>query len=197
MCIRDRVLLADLPTVGPLRDPYPRSLDIPAEPTRVARWKGVLEESGPRPWIGITWRAGLPGQPPSRALSKNVPPAALATSVAALRGTVLSLQRDAQPGEIEAAGAALGHGIVDLAAANADLEDALALVALLDRHIGVSSTNMHLAAAAGRSADVLVPFPPEWRWGAEGAATPWFPGFRVHRQRRDGDWSEALAAIAR
>jgi hypothetical protein len=54
---------------------------------------------------------------------------------------------------------------------------------------------MHLAAAAGATADVLVPFPPEWRWGVAGES-PWFPGFRVFRQRPDGDWSRALAELA-
>jgi hypothetical protein len=84
----------------------------------------------------------------------------------------------------------------DFSTINEDLEDALAVISSLDRHVGVSNTNMHLAAAAGRTADVLVPFPPEWRWGVESDTSAWFPGFRVHRQRRDGDWSAALAALA-
>jgi hypothetical protein len=57
--------------------------------------------------------------------------------------------------------------------------------------VGVSSTNMHLAASAGATADVLVPFPPEWRWRLEGDS-PWFPGFRVHREDRDGRWAIRL-----
>ena len=67
-------------------------------------------------------------------------------------------------------------------------------MALLDRHAGVSNTNMHLAAAAGATADVLVPFPPEWRWGL-GEESAWFPGFRIHRQTRERDWSHALAEL--
>jgi hypothetical protein len=53
---------------------------------------------------------------------------------------------------------------------------------------------MHLAAAAGATADVLVPYPPEWRWRRSGES-PWFPGFRVHRQSPDSDWSGALAGL--
>jgi hypothetical protein len=41
---------------------------------------------------------------------------------------------------------------------------------------------------------VLVPFPPEWRWRAEGESR-WFPGFRVLRQDVDGSWERALAAL--
>jgi ADP-heptose:LPS heptosyltransferase len=108
---------------------------------------------------------------------------------------VFALQRGAEPGELAAARAALGRPIHDLSRAGDDLEDALAIVACVDRHIGVSSTNMHLAALAGATADVLMPFPPEWRWRPEGES-PWFPGFRVHRQAPDGDWSRALAGLS-
>jgi hypothetical protein len=53
---------------------------------------------------------------------------------------------------------------------------------------------MHLAVACGTTADVMVPFPPEWRWGLAGDS-PWFPGFRVHRQAPSGDWGEAFSAL--
>jgi hypothetical protein len=56
---------------------------------------------------------------------------------------------------------------------------------------------MHLRAGLGRAARVLVPCPPEWRWMARGGASPWFPGFCLYRQRGDGDWDGALAALRR
>jgi hypothetical protein len=84
----------------------------------------------------------------------------------------------------------------DFSAANAELEDMLALLALLDEYVGVSNTNMHLAAGLGKRARVLVPYPPEWRWMVEGAASPWFPGFVVYRQSPDKDWTAALARLA-
>jgi hypothetical protein len=56
---------------------------------------------------------------------------------------------------------------------------------------------MHLRAAVGKTARVLVPRPAEWRWTMVGDESPWFPGFRVYRQGPDGDWSEALARLAR
>jgi hypothetical protein len=72
----------------------------------------------------------------------------------------------------------------------------LALLALVDDYVGVSNTNMHLRAGAGRSARVLVPAPPEWRWMVSGEESPWFPGFRIYRQGTDGDWGEPLARLA-
>ena len=176
-------------------DPCPTPLRIPPDPQRLAAWREKLQALGPRPWIGVTWRAGTPGEVLALGLYKTVPVSALMAAVAPLGGTVVALQRELKAGEIEAASAALGRPVHDLSAVNDDLEDALAAIALLDRHVGVSSTNMHLAAAAGRTADVLVPFPPEWRWGL-GEESLWFPGFRVHRQSREGDWSAALAGVA-
>ncbi|MDH3435828.1 MAG: glycosyltransferase, partial [Betaproteobacteria bacterium] len=67
--------------------------------------------------------------------------------------------------------------------------------ALADEYVGVSNTNMHLRAAAGRTARVLLPCPAEWRWMAAGASSPWFPGFSLYRQSPDGDWSAALAKL--
>jgi tetratricopeptide (TPR) repeat protein len=190
------ILVADLPAVEPALASCPPSLRIAPDPRRVGEWRRKLEAAGPRPWIGATWRAGTPGDVLAHGLFKTVPVEDFMAALSPLGGTVVALQRRPQPGEIDAAARALGRAVHDGSAINDDLGDALALAALLDRHVGVSNTNMHLAAAAGKTADVLVPFPPEWRWGLSGDS-PWFPGFRVHRQGPDGDWSPALAAIAR
>jgi tetratricopeptide (TPR) repeat protein len=188
------LLIGDLPSLDGMQ-PLAPSLSIAADPSRVQSWRRTLEAAGPRPWIGVAWRAGTPADSQAHGLYKAVPLEALMRALAPLGGTVVSLQRHPASGEIGAASSALGAPVIDLARANDDLEDGLALVSQLDRQVGVSNTNVHLAAAAGGNGDVLVPFPPEWRWGAAGLS-PWFPNFRVHRQGRDGDWSAALAAIA-
>jgi hypothetical protein len=172
------------------------SLRIDPLPERLASWRARLEAAGPRPWIGVTWRAGTPPEELAHGLHKTVPQDLLFNAVRAMGGTVIALQRKPAAGEIDAAGHLLCGKVHDFTGSNDQLEDALALVALLDRHIGVSNTNMHLAAAAGATADVLVPFPPEWRWRIEGDS-PWFPGFRVHRQEPGGDWTRALAGLPR
>lgn len=189
------ILVGDLPSLEGM-EALPTAFAISPEPARLRLWRDRLAASGPRPWIGITWRAGTPAAVLEHGLSKNAPLDALCRAVGPLGGTVLALQRMPREGEIESASAALGARVHDLSSVNDDLEDALALVAILDRHVCVSNTNVHLAAAAGASLDVLVPFPPEWRWGAAGAS-PWFPSFRVHRQLPGGEWSHALAGIAR
>jgi len=189
------ILVGDLPMVSAHPEaPFAPSLEIVPENARTREWTRRLEAAGPRPWIGVTWRAGTPADVLAHGLHKTISPTDLMTALRPLGGTVVALQRGIRAGELDAARAALGATVHDFSAANDDLEDALALVALLDRHVGVSNTNMHLAAAAGATADVLVPYPPEWRWRRSGES-PWFPGFRVHRQSPDSDWSGALAGL--
>ena len=191
------LLAGDLPQLFGDADPTQvPSLGIPPIAARVARWRTTLEAVGPRPWIGASWRAGTGPQDQPHALSKRVPAESLFGALAAIPGTLVSLQRAVRGDEIEVAGRAAGRKVHDLARVHDDLEDVLALVTLLDRHVAVSSTTMHLAAAAGATADVLVPFPPEWRWRSQGDS-PWFPGFRVHRQRVDASWSPAVEEAAR
>jgi tetratricopeptide (TPR) repeat protein len=188
------LMIGDLPQIAGGDPSAQPGLSIAPLPDRLAAWRKRLEAAGPRPWIGVTWRAGTPHDELTRGLYKTVPQPAFFEAVGALDGTVVALQRKPEAGELAAATKMLGRTLHDFTRMNDDLEDALALVALLDRHIGVSNTNMHLADAAGKTADVLVPFPPEWRWRIEGES-PWFPGFRVHRQTIDGDWSTAINGV--
>lgn len=190
------ILIGDLPTMfadDPLSIP---GLQLAPLPERVAHWREKLERAGPHPWVGVTWRAGLSPEASPTGLHKNVPLEMLLPAVRLIGNTFVALQRHPRAPEIAAGSETLRMALHDFSDANENMEDALALVSLLDRHVGVSNTNMHLAEAVGKTADVLVPFPPEWRW-RESGNSPWFPGFRVCRQRPDGDWNEALAAIRR
>lgn len=187
------ILLGDLAAMDAFR--VRPSLHVAPEPERLERIRAALEKMGPRPWIGLTWRAGTPADVVAHGLYKTAPMERLMSAVAPTKATVFALQRGLQEGELRAAASALGRPIHDLSAHNEDPEDALALMCLLDRYVGVSNTNMHLAVSCGVTADVMVPFPPEWRWGLAGGS-PWFPGFRVHRQLPNGDWSEAFSALA-
>jgi len=187
------VLLGDLPTLDPaLAHAHAPSLAITPSVEALERMRARLEAAGPRPWIAVTWRAGV--APETGGLAKQVPVEALFEALRPSHGTVLALQRAPTPDELDRAAAALGRTVHDLSGVNAELEDALALVSLVDRHIAVSNTNVHLAAAAAAVVDVLVQFPPEWRWGLEGP-TPWFPAMRLHRQQSNGDWSAALQGL--
>ncbi len=182
---------------------YPRyapSLEIAPLPERIAEIRQRLAAAGPAPYLGVTWRAGVPPREQGAGewtLYKAAAIAELAQALSAFPGTLLALQRMPLAGEIDAFAQAAGRPLHDFTALNDDLEGMLALLGLIDDYIGVSNTNMHLRALAGKTARVLVPAPAEWRWMAAGAESPWFPGYTLYRQTNDADWTPAWAALQR
>ena len=193
------MLIGDLPQALGAADFAP-PLVLPALPDQLEAMKQRLRALGPPPYRGLTWRAGTAPERQRGAdwtLHKAVPLELLGAALREADGTLIAVQRNAETGDIGRLAEHAGRTVHDLTALNDDLESMLALLALVDDYIGVSNTNMHLRAAAGRTARVLVPQPPEWRWMAAGDESPWFPGFRVYRQNPDGDWNEALARLAR
>jgi hypothetical protein len=143
----------------------------------------------------VTWRAGIANK--ADAVFKLAPIGDIAEALRPATATVLVLQRHPEAGEIDALSRGLGREAHDLTALNDDLEDMLALLALLDEYVTVSNTNVHLRAGVRRASRVLVPDPPEWRWMAEGDESPWFPGSAIYRQGMDGDWGAAFGALTR
>jgi hypothetical protein len=191
--------MGDLPAfVQPLAaEPMP-TLRARPDGARAARMRERLG-AGSLPVVGLAWVAGMQtGRGPvgQTVLSKEVDPAAIGAALKGVRARFVSLQRHPAPGSREALEAALGAPVMDLSGANGDLEDMLALASLLDEYVGVSSTNVHLIAAAGGHGRILVPYPADWRWRASGDESPWFPGFPTYRQDADGGWSAPLARLA-
>ena len=172
----------------------PPPLTLDPLPERVDDLRDRLRAFGPAPYFGVTWRAGTHSK--EGALFKECPVTLLAQALREIPGTILVLQRHPEASEIEAFTSTLGRPVHDLSPLNDDLESMLALLALLDEYVGVSNTNMHLRAGVGKTARVLVPAPPEWRWMAEGKESPWFPGFSVYRQGYDGSWEGAFDMLA-
>ena len=175
--------------------PAPRISPTRETTTRAA---ALLGDAGPDRVIGVTWRAGgarRTGELGS--LKKLVDPAALGALLASWPGKVVILQRQPDGEEANAFLQALGRPAVDASAANEDLELMLALLSLVDEYVCVSNTNVHLRDALHRGSRVLVPHPPEWRWGASGSVSPWFPASRVYRQDADGEWRNAFAELRR
>lgn len=183
--------VADLPHVLEIQDdqtlPPPITLTEPTE--LIADIKAQLNEIGPPPYIGLTWRGGTRKK---HMLYKEIELEKLATAVKGKEGTFIALQRLPENHEIDEISNHLGHKVHDFSAFNEKLDQMMGLLFLLDEYIGVSNTNMHLRASLGKTCRVLVPHPPEWRWMSRGKTSPWFPGFSVYRQESDGNWDKAL-----
>lgn len=66
----------------------------------------------------------------------------------------------------------------------------------LDLLITVDTGIAHLAGAFGIPTWVLLPHVPDWRWGATGSTTPWYPTARLFRQPSRGDWARVLTNVS-
>jgi len=191
-----RILLGDLPAMF-RQAPLP-SLELAAEAERAAELKARLTSSGPAPYVGLSWQAGVPWKDmasPGAGIFKRVPPAELGQALRGIAGTLVSLQREPAAGDVEALSSAAGRPVHDFSWVNESLPDALALLAGLDEYVAVSNTNVHLNEAIGRGTRVLVTHPSEWRWTSGDERSPWFRHARLYRQAPDGAWAEALGAL--
>jgi hypothetical protein len=187
--------IGDLPALLGMEGEFPPPVRLVADPARVAAMRERLAAIGPAPYVALTWRAGL-ARRGKAVLAKEIDARALGGALGPVEATFVSIQREPRAGETAALAEALGKPLADLGSANADLDDMLALLEVVDEYAGVSNTNTHLRASLGRTAHVLVPWPPEWRWLREGDASPWFPGSRLYRASHEGDWAPALARLA-
>lgn len=179
--------------------PIARTLTLRPLADAMSMMRKRLSDVGKPPYIGLSWKGGTPPElqlaGSSWLLFKEIGIPDLAAALKGVRATFVALQRKPPAGEIEKFSRLLDRDVHDFTDLNDDLEKMLAVLALIDEYIGVSNTNMHLRAAAGRTARVLVPQPAEWRWMASGAASPWFPGFSIYRQSSGGHWAGALARL--
>ena len=191
--VRDVMLAGDLGSGGDAPPPLP----LAADAHRMQAMRERLDRLGDPPYVALAWRAGEPRSGRIENLFKELPLGALGDALRGVKATWLAIQRDPAAGEIETLSRAIGARVHDFTAVNRDLEDATALLAIVDSYAGVSSTLVHIAAGLGTPCHVAVPFPPEWRWMEAGATSPWFPNATVHRQAQDGDWSAALSSLAR
>lgn len=199
--VDQQLLIGDLPIALGMdrRDKIPPSLPLSVLPARLQAMQEQLTALGHPPYLGVTWWAGTNTERVRKgkefSMYKEVPLTKLSAALRPVNATVLVLQRHPIQEEIDSLAQGLGRAVYDLSTLNEELEDMLALLALLDEYVGVSNTNMHLLAGLGKTARVLVPHPPEWRWLAQGEESPWFKGFPVYRQTLELDWSGALQRL--
>ncbi|MEQ8492733.1 MAG: hypothetical protein RLW42_00795, partial [Gammaproteobacteria bacterium] len=150
---------------------------------------------GADPLLAVTWRAGLRGDGPRRKVIELAP---FARALAGWKGPLISVQRGATAAELDELGRLCGRTVHDFGDVNDDLDLALALFERTAEYIGVSNTNMYLAAAVGASARVLVKRPGEWRWsGATPERSRWFPAFALYPEDPAQGWTPALARLRR
>jgi Flp pilus assembly protein TadD len=173
-------------------------LEAPAD--RLAAWRARLAAVRPGVRrIGIAWQ-GNPrfGGDRRRSLPLGRFQPLLATA-ARLGIEVVSLQKGPgrdQIGELPPSLAPRDLG-EDFDATGGAFLDCAAVMASLDLVITSDTAIPHLAGALGRPVWTLLGAAPDWRWGAAGESTPWYPSMRLYRQQTEGDWDGVMAAVAK
>lgn len=166
----------------PAATPY---LQAPADAS--ARWTARLAETKAMR-VGLAW-AGNPDQ--KYAALKSVPLEALARLTAREDARFFSLQVGAAA---ELARLPAGR-IIDLAPELTDFAETAAAIGQLDLVISADTVVAHLAGALGKPAWVMLQDVPDWRWLMGRDDSPWYPGMRLFRQTRAGDWAGVVSQV--
>ena len=165
---------------------------LSAEPTRIENWAQKLPREGLK--VGIVWQ-GNPKAPGDR--GRSIPLMAFAPLTVIPGVRLISLQKIEGAGQLEGPAAAMAVETLDGDFdndGNAFLDSA-AVIMNLDFVVTSDTAMAHLAGALGRPVFIALKRVADWRFMIEGDC-PWYPGARLFRQSRDGDWSDVFAHIA-
>jgi len=188
--ISNQVNLLSLPHItgwGPESLPSPPYLRVP-EGVR-QRWADRLSSlSGMR--VGVVWQGNrMHWDDERRSLAPGLFPRLLE-----IEGLMLvSLQKDPSAPRLQAPKGRLVDWMPDVK----DFSDTAAIIDGLDAVVSVDTSVAHLAGALGKPVYLLLPHSAEWRWLRAGERTPWYPGHRLLRQSRPGDWEGVVADLER
>jgi tetratricopeptide (TPR) repeat protein len=153
------------------------------------RWREGLGE-GEEMRVGVVW-AGNPGQREDR--KRSMDPEMMAPILRVPGVRFYSLQVGAAA---SLAGEMSDWGIWQLPGPLTNFADTAAVMTELDLVITVDTATAHLAGTLGCPVWVMVRHVPYWPYGLSGESTPWYPGMRIFRQERPGDWDRVVQRVA-
>jgi tetratricopeptide (TPR) repeat protein len=189
--------LLSLPRIfGTRLDTIPASFPyLCADPTTAATWRRKLaaDDGGLR--VGLVWAGSTHSDDPGAHLIDQRR-SLTATDFAPLFDLpsvhFVSLQMRESLGQ---ASKLTDGRVLDPMSAVTDFADTAAIVANLDLVISVDTSVAHLAGALGRHVWLLSRFDGCWRWLKDRDDSPWYPGMRIYRQTRPGDWLSVVERI--
>jgi len=161
---------------------------LKANPQTVDHWRQLLNLRRGERLVGINWH-GSPLQALTERHHSDIP-LALLEPLAALPNTkLISLQKGIGSEQLETC--PFRHQFIgQQASVSAELrfEQTAALMSLCDWIVTDDSGPAHLAGCLGLPTIVLLPQLSNWRWGAKGNSSPWYPKTTLLRQVPDGGW---------
>ncbi|MBW4093279.1 MAG: tetratricopeptide repeat protein, partial [Proteobacteria bacterium] len=183
-------VFAATPDTIPASVPY-----LTADPAKTATWRARLADGGPGLRVGLVWAGQARPWLDGFATLDGRRSAGLAAfaPLAGLPGVrFVSLQAGAAAAEARPA----GLDLLDPMGSVVDFADTAAIVAALDLVVSVDTAVVHLAGGLGTPVFLLDRYDNCWRWLSGRADSPWYPGLRIFRQTRLGDWSGPMAQVA-
>ncbi len=159
--------------------------DIPATvpylcvtPAEVARFAAMLPAMRPR--IGLVWSGGRRTKAMDVLTDQRRSTTAqqMLGALVPVGATLVNLQTGPRREDLAA-----WHGqpVCDIMDQVCDMADTAAIVESLDLVISVDTSVVHLAGALGKPTWLLSRWDGCWRWGDEGATSPWYPTMRIFR----------------
>lgn len=147
--------------------------------------------------IGICW-GGNPTHPFDRMRSC---PLKFFENLIDLPVSLYNLMRDIYPRQYRsgppvdlAEGA--GHiKLIDCSKNMNNWEETAAVLSSLDLIVTVDTAILHMAGALGLPAFGLLAYNSDWRWCLDSDRTEWYPGIRLIRQERPGDWEGVFSKL--
>jgi tetratricopeptide (TPR) repeat protein len=171
--------LAEIPATAPY---------LSADPERVAAWRERLGPAGFK--IGIAWQGSRHRIDVGRSA-----PLAMFARLAGVPGVrLISLQKNDEIGSPQSDIPTLER-LRGFDEGPQAFLDSAAVMVHLDLVITTDTALAHLAGALGRATWLALKHVPDWRWLQDRSDSPWYPGMRLFRQPRPGDWEPVFAAI--
>jgi len=162
---------------------------LAADPLIQAEWSGRLG-----PWrktrVGLAW-SGNTLHAADR--GRSIPLAMLAPLLSRTDIACHVVQRDIR--DSDRAAMADFPDLINYSAALTDFSQTAGLLASMDLVVSVDTAVLHLAGAMNVPARAMLSHSADWRWMRDRDDSPWYPGMRLFRQTRQGDWSSVIERI--
>jgi Flp pilus assembly protein TadD len=168
----------------PAQQPY-----LMIDPERVQQWTVKLSVARHGLNVGLCW-AGSSTH--SNDANRSIDPAQLAP-LACDGVTFYSLQK--RDGSEAAPNIPAKLALCDVGNQLVEFVDTAGVISNLDLVISVDTAVAHLVGALGKPVWLLLPFAADWRWLLSREDSPWYPGMRLFRQQKAGDWEGVIRRV--
>lgn len=157
------------------------------DPELVEKWAAEVQGDGLK--VGLCWQGGKRPKEDSLAIDarRSVGLETMAPILEVEGAKFYSLQKEGRPKD---------GRIVDLMGSVSDFADTAAIIQNLDLVVTVDTAVAHVAGAIGKPTWILNRKDSCWRWGHQGADTPWYEKTRLFRQKNMLDWDPVVAEAA-